>query len=76
MDDNGMSVAEMLEALETIRVRRGLTQEELAHELGVVLSTYNRWILGKQEPKGVSVWRIEKFIETERKREQRRKRRE
>lgn len=36
--------------VKTLRVNLGMTQEDLAHELGVTVSTVNRWENGHTRP--------------------------
>jgi DNA-binding transcriptional regulator YiaG len=38
------------EQIRAIRKELRLTQEELAHELGIAVSTINRWENGKSQP--------------------------
>ena len=38
------------ELLKEVRQKLGITQEELAHELGVSFATVNRWENGKTKP--------------------------
>ena len=38
------------EEITALRARLGMTQEELAHALGVTVSTVNRWERGHVEP--------------------------
>jgi len=46
-----------------LREKLGLTQENLAQELGVSFSTVNRWETGKSEPRGKAKAKILELIE-------------
>lgn len=37
-------------AIKALRLALGLTQAELAHQLGVAIQTVNRWETGKYQP--------------------------
>lgn len=56
MDESGVTVK---------RIRRviGLTQEKFAHELGVTVSTVNRWEGGHAQPSALA-WRAIKEVES------------
>ncbi len=43
------------EEVKKLREGLGLTQEQLAHELGVSFATVNRWENGKRSPTGLSL---------------------
>ena len=44
------------------RQKLGLSQEELAHELGVSFSTINRWENGKTVPSKLAFKQFEAFL--------------
>ena len=46
-----------------IRLALGLTQEEFAHQLGVTLSTVNRWENGRTTPSRLAKKQIEMLME-------------
>lgn len=48
-----------------LRIRLGLTQDELAHRLGVSWSTIARWEAGKGKPSKLAKRAIEELIEKE-----------
>ena len=56
------------EAMESLQVKKirlalGLTQEEFAHQLGVTLSTVNRWENGRTTPSRLAKKQIEMLME-------------
>jgi len=54
-----MTVAEVKE----LRHRLGLTQEQMAHELGVSWSTISRWENGHCRPSGLALLALKKLEE-------------
>ena len=44
-----------------LRTRMGLTQEELAAEIGVTVSTVNRWENSRSKPNRLALRRIEEL---------------
>lgn len=55
--------------LKLIRHQLALSQEDLAHQLGVSFSTINRWENGKTAPSKLACSRIEQFLAEKRKEE-------
>lgn len=51
------------ERLKNFRRERGLTQKQMAKELGVVLSTYSNYELGRREPNLQSLRGISHILE-------------
>jgi len=51
-----------IEKLKEIMQAKGLTQEQLAREIGVTVRTVVRWLHGDSEPKGLSIIAIDEFI--------------
>lgn len=49
------------EQVKTVRVRLKLSQEELAHALGVSFATVNRWENGKTSPSKLAQRQFEQF---------------
>jgi DNA-binding transcriptional regulator YiaG len=49
------------ELVKEIRRQLGLSQEELAHALGVSFATVNRWENGKTNPSKLAYKQIERF---------------
>lgn len=47
----------------TLRSRRGLTQEQLAHELGVSFSTVNAWERGRSQPRRPRRLQLEELVD-------------
>lgn len=43
----------MPDEIKVLRAKLGMTQEQLAHELGVSFATVNRWENGHSSPKGI-----------------------
>jgi putative transcriptional regulator len=54
--------------IKTIRLENGLTQEKLAHLLGVTVATINRWEMGRHEPSPMAKKIIESWLEDQEKR--------
>jgi len=50
-----------------VRKQLGLSQEELAHELGVSFSTINRWENGKTVPSKLAKRQFDQFCANKRK---------
>ena len=57
-----MKMKRIVQIVEAERKRRGWSQEEMAFHLGVSVTTYNRWILGKHDPSPLAEKRLESFI--------------
>lgn len=51
-------------SIKILREKTLLTQEDLAHELGVAASTVNRWETGKARPNMSTMKAIKSFCET------------
>jgi len=45
-----------------LRIEIGLTQEQLADELGVVYPTVNRWENGRAQPSPLAIKQIERML--------------
>jgi transcriptional regulator with XRE-family HTH domain len=45
-----------------LRAAAGLTNEQLAHEVGVTLRTVQRWQLGSNEPNGAQLLRLARVL--------------
>lgn len=58
------------EQVQAARQRLGLTQEELAHKIGVTVSTVNRWECGRSVPHRVFARLIEQMASDDRSEEQ------
>ena len=50
------------EEIKEFRKRAGLTQEVLARELGVAVSTVQKWEGARARPRGLSLKALEQFI--------------
>ena len=46
-----------------LRGRLGLTQEQLAHKLGVTVKTVNRWEMGRAKPSPLAVKQLSQLSE-------------
>ncbi len=55
------------ETVKEVRRKLALTQEELAHALGVSFATVNRWENGKTVPSKLAQRQFEQFCEQKRK---------
>ena len=51
----------MGETIRRLRSKLGLTQEELAHELGITVGTVNRWENGRFRPSKLARSTIQEF---------------
>lgn len=49
------------EELKEWRAKLGLTQEEMAHKIGVTSLTYKRWEYGQAKPSRMAQVRIKQF---------------
>jgi len=52
----------LLKKLEYYRLENKITQEMLAKDLGVALSSISRWLNGKVTPNKIQAYHIEKFL--------------
>jgi DNA-binding transcriptional regulator YiaG len=50
--------------VKSMRLKLGMTQEDLAHALGVTVSTVNRWENGHTRPSRLAVAGLERLAET------------
>jgi transcriptional regulator with XRE-family HTH domain len=50
------------EEIKEFRNRRGLTQEGLAREIGVSVSTVQKWEGARARPRGLSLKALEQFV--------------
>ena len=55
------------EQVKAVRTALNLSQEELAHALGVSFATVNRWENGKTKPSKLAQRQFEQFCEDKRK---------
>ena len=46
-----------------LRIRMGLTQDELARALGVSRDTISRWERGRTKPHRVYLWRMQRMLQ-------------
>ena len=51
------------EKIKYVRIKLGLSQEDLAHELGVSFATINRWENGNYNPSRLARNAFEKYCE-------------
>lgn len=49
--------------IKELRLAAGMTQEQLAHKVGVTVTTINRWELGKCKPHQVIKKRLDQVLE-------------
>jgi putative transcriptional regulator len=54
-----------LETVKEVRRQLGLSQEELAHALGVSFATVNRWENGKTDPSKLAQRQFEQFCKNQ-----------
>jgi len=52
----------LLKKLEKYRLEHKLSQEKLAHKLGVSFSTVNRWFNGHFKPNKIQQYQIDKLL--------------
>jgi putative transcriptional regulator len=52
------------ELLKAVRSQLGMSQEDLAHAIGVSFATVNRWENGKTSPSRLALRQFETFCET------------
>ena len=52
----------LLNRLETFRLERRMSQQELARRLGVSFITVNRWFNGHQNPRKMQRYHIRKLL--------------
>jgi DNA-binding transcriptional regulator YiaG len=52
------------EGIKALRGRTGLTQEDLAHEVGVSTSTVNRWENGHSQPSRLACHALQRISNT------------
>lgn len=57
-----MPTVDLIEKLNTYRLEKRITQQNLAKMLGVAFSTMNRWLTRKIEPSMIQRYHIEKFL--------------
>ena len=57
---------DLIKQLETYRLEKKVSQEELAKKLGVAFSTVNRWLNRKSTPNKIQTYHIEKLIKYKR----------
>lgn len=48
--------------IKELRARLGLTQESIAHQLGVSYQTVNRWENGLTKPSNMAIEKLKKLI--------------
>lgn len=52
----------LIERLETYRLKNKITQQKLAQKLGVAFATVNRWFNKKSKPNKIQSYHIEKLL--------------
>jgi transcriptional regulator with XRE-family HTH domain len=52
----------LIEQLESFRLKNKITQEVLAQKLGVAFSTVNRWLNGKNKPSKIQEYQIKQLL--------------
>lgn len=52
----------IVQMIEAERKRRGWSQEEMATRIGVSVTTYNRWVLGKHDPSPLAEQRLRDLL--------------
>ena len=52
----------LIERLETYRLKNKITQQELAKKFGVAFATVNRWFNNKSKPNKIQSYHIEKLL--------------
>lgn len=52
----------LIERLETYRLKNKITQQELAKKLDVAFATVNRWLNDKAKPNKIQSYHIEKLL--------------
>ena len=55
-------MSDIIKHLETYRLEKKISQEELAQKLEVAFSTVNRWFNGKAKPNKIQSYHIEKLL--------------
>jgi len=55
----------LLEKLEEYRLENKISQEEIAEKLGVSFNTVNRWLNGKNIPRKMHLYNIQKMVRIE-----------
>jgi transcriptional regulator with XRE-family HTH domain len=53
---------DLIRRLDTYRLGKKLSQEEIAKKLGVAFSTVNRWFNDKAKPNKIQTFHIEKLL--------------
>ena len=62
--NNGNNVKQMSGVeVKTLRLKMHMTQEDLAHALGVTVSTVNRWENGHTRPSRLAAAGLERLVE-------------
>lgn len=56
---------ELLENLESHRLKNRTSQEEIAKKIGVSFSTVNRWLNNKSRPNKIHQYHIKEFLRSE-----------
>ena len=55
-------MTDLIEKLETYRLENKISQQQLAHKLGVAFSTVNRWLNKKASPNKIQSYHIQKLM--------------
>jgi transcriptional regulator with XRE-family HTH domain len=55
---------DIINQLETYRMKNRITQEDLAKKLGVAFTTVNRWLNWKIKPNKIHSYHIEKLLKS------------
>jgi putative transcriptional regulator len=64
---------DLIDRLETFRLKNKITQQEIAAKLGVAFSTVNRWLNRHVKPNKIQSYQIQKLIGEEANRGKRKK---
>jgi transcriptional regulator with XRE-family HTH domain len=64
---------DLIDRLETFRLKHKITQQEIAAKLGVAFSTVNRWLNRHVKPNKIQSYQIQKLIGEEANRGKRKK---
>ena len=62
MQERIIPMSDIIKRLETYRLEKRISQEELAEKLDVAFSTVNRWFNEKAKPNKIQSYHIEKLL--------------
>jgi len=57
-----MQIMDIVKQLDTYRLEKKISQQELADKLDVAFSTVNRWFTGKARPNKIQTFHIQKLL--------------